>query len=251
MKIKSNQSGLAQVVVVALAVLVISVVGFAGWKVWATSKKDSERSKTETSATSSKPTPESTTPKLKTYKIPDGYTVYENKELGFKFSYPKVFGSFVEQPTSKGVRIYNSSEANESYGPGIYHYFTINSHLNVDQAIAARKYGPAVQFQNGKWITYETNPADVSNNKTGEEYKDSEGKNVTVKDNDGLKVYLFESIDEGTTFNKLVFVINNKLQIINLPYFSDGTYSAEQASPNDKSTYNDLQSKVFESIFKL
>ncbi len=34
MKIKSNQSGLAHVFIVALVVLAISVVGLAGWKVW-------------------------------------------------------------------------------------------------------------------------------------------------------------------------------------------------------------------------
>ena len=246
MKIKNDQSGIAHVAIVFLVVVVIGVIGLVGWKVW-----DSTQNTTNTDKTKQAPRTTSDLPAKKAYTLPAGYTLYENKELGFKFAYPKEFGSFTEQPVNKGMRIFNSSEATKAYGPGIYHYFTINSHLNENQAIAARKYGPAVWLKNGKWITYETNPADVSNNKVGEEYKDFEGKNVTSKDNNGLKVYLFENSDEGTTFNEFVFEINNKLQIINLPYFSDGTYGGEQSSPNDKTKYSDLQSKVFESIFKL
>ncbi|HSX17563.1 MAG TPA: hypothetical protein VLH86_05700 [Patescibacteria group bacterium] len=77
-----------EVVVVALVVL---LAGFGGWYVWQRGHKN------EPSVhTSSNSNEKVSSPTVKaTYKAPDGYVVYENKDIGFKFAYPKEWGTIV------------------------------------------------------------------------------------------------------------------------------------------------------------
>lgn len=50
------------------------------------------KSDNTTSTTASTPEPPATKPAANTFKTPDGYAVYENKTLGFKFAYPEAWG---------------------------------------------------------------------------------------------------------------------------------------------------------------
>jgi hypothetical protein len=66
MKLKNNQSGLAQIVIIALFVLLLGVIGFAGWKVWDGNNKPPTQP-TTTSNTAS-PQPEQKTSELQPEK---------------------------------------------------------------------------------------------------------------------------------------------------------------------------------------
>lgn len=87
MKITKFQSGFTAIHAL-LFLFIIGIIGFTGWKVY-----DADKS-------SKSPTTSAVTPIVKTddtkptvATIPIGFTAYENKELGFKFAYPKEWGS--------------------------------------------------------------------------------------------------------------------------------------------------------------
>lgn len=79
---KVDQSGFTAIHVVLILVL-LGIIGVAGWKVY-----DAGKASVKPAATTS-PVPAA---KKEAPKIPDGFVEYQNKELGFKFAYPKDWG---------------------------------------------------------------------------------------------------------------------------------------------------------------
>lgn len=238
-----NQKGFG-VIAALIVVVVIGVVGLSGWLVWHKNQK-SEPSKTATSVkqSSTSEVESSTT----SYKIPDGYTIYEDKRSGFKLAYPMEYGSFSPQDNINGVQVIKSSEPESQYGPGINGPFQIFTYPTADQAITSRKYGPQIKMQNGKWIVTEVNAADVIDNKVGDVYRDFEGKTVESQSNDGLAVYVLKSGDEGSEAYRLVFIAHNQLHEVYMPVFNDGLYGG--TVPNDKQAFTTLLTNVKDSIF--
>jgi hypothetical protein len=82
--IHKSQSGVADLTIVGL-LLIFAVVGFTGWRVWEARKDSNAKLDSGSSTTSANSEPSKQEP----YKVPDGYVVFEGKEQGFKFSYPK------------------------------------------------------------------------------------------------------------------------------------------------------------------
>ena len=86
MKKRNNQSGIAHIALILIIVL-IAGLGFAGWRVYTVNQENKKlkdtASKTETKPASKEEAPKST--------IPEGFVEYENKELGYKFVYPKTW----------------------------------------------------------------------------------------------------------------------------------------------------------------
>lgn len=240
---KNNQKGFGAVEALVI-VLILGLIGFGGWYIWHKSQKnepspsnahskDRDSSKGQTEEAS--------------YNVPEGYTVYEDKESGFTFSYPKEYGSFSSQGEVNGVQIIKSATPETQYGPGINGVFQVYTYDTADQAITSRKYGPQIKLQNGKWIVTEANESDVIGNKVGDVYKDFEGKVPASQTNKGLAVYTLKSGDEGSEADRLVFVTNGKLHEIYMPTFSDGLYGGDEA--NDKSIFTALLSNVRDSVF--
>ncbi len=112
MKLSKSQAGFTAVHMLLILVL-LGIIGFTGWKVYDAGK-------------SAKPAESSTaTPAVKKEesKIPDGFVEYENKELGFKFAYPKDWGEVKvdkvdnknnETPDTKGMVYRFSFSARQS-----------------------------------------------------------------------------------------------------------------------------------------
>jgi hypothetical protein len=90
-----NQKGFAHLGIVLLALFVILAVSFAGWKVYDSSK--SKTTDTQASSSPNKVTRQKAkeSPVQEKPKIPEGYVTYENKDIGFKFAYPKDWGTIV------------------------------------------------------------------------------------------------------------------------------------------------------------
>jgi len=240
---KNNQKGFG--VVEALVIIVIlGFVGFGGWYIWQKGQKN--ESNQSNANVNDKDSGKGQTQK-DSYKVPEGYTVYENKELGFTFAYPKEYGSFSSQGEVSGTQIIKSAVPKTQYGPGINGAFQIYTYATADQAITSRKYGPQIKLQNGKWIVTEANEADVIGNKVGDVYKDFEGNVPASQANKGLAVYTLKSGDEGSEMDRLVFVAKGKLHEIYMPTFSDGLYGGDVA--NDKSAFSTLLTNVRDSIF--
>lgn len=102
MKLTKNQSGIAHLAGILIVVLILGL-SFAAWRVYTVTKenkklKDSS-SKTETKTESN---------------TPEDFLEYENKDLGFKFAYPKEWGvarlsdtKYSQDPqTKKTINIY-------------------------------------------------------------------------------------------------------------------------------------------------
>lgn len=204
--------------------------------------------------------PDETT-KAEEYIVPEGYLVYENKDLGFKFAYPKEYGTFTEQSTYSGTSVselagvstyFESATPSAQTTPGTDGNFGLFNYDSATQAIIARKYSATVRLENDKWIVVEVNPADTVN-QVGQEYKGLDGKAVTASDKNGIETYSFERTDEGCMHYALVFVSNNKLNELTLPKFCDGvSYSTvENPTPADKAPYNTMYQNVLNSIAKL
>ncbi len=84
MKISRNQFGFSLLIILGV-LLSMGIVGFAGWKVYETNKSSKA---TDTTAETETATQTETKP-----TVPEGFVLYENKDLGIKFTHPKVWGT--------------------------------------------------------------------------------------------------------------------------------------------------------------
>lgn len=90
---RKDERGFAHLGVTVLTVVVILVIGFAGWKIYDNNKPaplsaTSNPSKVAREVSETSPTEDDA-------KVPSNYTTYENKDIGFKFSYPQEWGVIV------------------------------------------------------------------------------------------------------------------------------------------------------------
>ncbi len=242
---KKNQNGFSAVEGL-LILVIVGLLGGVGWYVWQNKQDDSSKTNISSSAKDER----EDKAQEEVYKVPEGYTLYENKELGFKFVYPKVYGNLTKQPDVNSIQILESAQPDQQYGAGINGIFTIYTYATADQTITGRKYGPQIKLQNGKWIVTEANESDVVGNKVGDEYKDFDKQVPASQTNNGLAVYTLKGGDEGTESDRLMFIANGKLHEIFLPSFSDGLYGNFDENPkaNDKTNFNELLNNVRDSV---
>lgn len=92
MKTHKNPKGFG-VVEMLLVPLAISIVGFAGWFVW--SRQEGKEGTTRTTLKDSAQQATTSKPESTNQTIPEDYATYENKNAGFKFSYPKNWGTLI------------------------------------------------------------------------------------------------------------------------------------------------------------
>lgn len=229
---------------IALLILVIAALGFAGYTVL-------QNNKTAESTTSAlEPVP--TQSRQTSYQTPDGYTAYQNKDLGFAFDYPSQYGQFTKEVLDpayasyyKDASILKASAALE-LSAGISKDIRLWQYSNNTTSIDSRKYGPKIQLKNNKWIVTEANESDVNQQKVGDEYRDGQGNALRAQNRNGLVTYLFNGGDEGVLADNLVFVANNKLYKIELS-FDTGTYG-DQAVQNDQKPYDIMLRTIQDSI---
>jgi hypothetical protein len=240
-------SVLASVVIV----LVIAIVGGVGYYVYSKNSKDNMQTHTTdrpSSINTDAVQDDAATDKAaeKPYRLPAGYVLYDNKELRFKFAYPNEYGEVAKQPTVNNVEIVRSDEPDVKFGPGISGKIQVFTYASADREITSRKYGPMIKLQGDKWIVTTPNESDMAANKAGDVYMDQAGKTVASKTNEGLRVYLLRSVDEGSESDRLVFISGGRLHELYLPAFSDGSYGGD--AENDKSAFDALLDNIWSSI---
>ncbi len=241
---KLNQQGIAHLTIIGL-ILIISIIGFVGWRVWDVRKDaDQKFNDGKTSQTS---------PQNLIYNENGSSTVkgeliiYKNSNRGFKFSYPKVYGNLkvVDQEDSS-ILLFPSLSTGS---PKVPIYEGIEGSIAVstgdkNKATYTRKYGPSVKLTNGKWIIMETNEGDPVKEKVGDTYKDYKSQK-----NGNLTIYTFESGDEGAIWYNLTFIANGYMSNIGLPYFDTGNGLGDgPLKLNDPKPYNELYKQVINSI---
>lgn len=234
------------------AVVIIGIVAFmggVGWYVW-----DSRQDKTQSAPTSASDQESSSENDSEetAYKIPDGYRYYENRDIGFKFAYPTDYKEVTTSATETGSQTLTSSEPIPTYVEGSTDAIKLTILSDPSAVFLTLKYGPHVKFIDGELIVQDVNPADEVN-KVGQPYKGWLSVQDVVKEVGGLKVYVMKGGDEGHTYYKYAFLLNDHVVIISLPGFYDGTAICPQAEckANDQAPYDEFGARVLESISKI
>ncbi len=253
-----GQRGFGAIEIIGIVLLVVIVSGL-GWYVW--SKKDTGSDSQNSFVATTKKTekPKNT---AKPYIVPSGYYVYENKEYGFKFAYPKEYGKTFKKNTTYGgapitsvypgaISFYESEKSPENVLPGTQGPISFVSYSSADQPVLARKYGPNVKISGKEVVVVKASSSDLTKNKPGDVYKDFNKESVTPKQTNGLSVFVLKDGDEGYYNDHFLFVINGKLYQLNVPGFNTGTYGPVDAKPNDRTKYNELYNNILNSISAL
>ncbi|HSX33695.1 MAG TPA: hypothetical protein VLF91_05170 [Candidatus Saccharimonadales bacterium] len=231
-----------------LVLLIVVILAAGGWYVWKKQAHTTMPAKSQTATVTKATQPP---------KAPAGYITYENKDLGFAFSYPKEYGAFtVTSSTDPIAALYmTSGTPSTNYAPGIGGNFSIVQLKPGQLELGTRKYSVEVTLTNGKWITTgEINPADTTN-VDGQEYRDFITKQ-TIQAREavgGLTVYHFVSGDEGSYNDRFVFLAKGKLTVINLPGFGEEDQNNFGTGKlyDKTAAYDPLVQKVGDSIYGL
>lgn len=243
---KHKQNGFT-VVEGFIIVVVVALIGFAGWFVWQDNKKD-DQSSTAPPDTSQEEQDEDGEPKEK-YTIPDGYKLYEDAEIGFKFAYPKNIGqlNIEEVPGNQNIISYRKSSGEDNvFAPYTYSYLIVQVNKKEGSVTNASKYGPMLEYTGGKWIVTAKQGGDLLN---GDYSIGSEYKATVARGANDTKVYDFSYEDEGCYRSKWVFESHGGLVQILLPKVCADELGDVPQERLD--TYNKEAERVLETITTL
>lgn len=151
---------------IALLILVVALIGFAGYTVWESNKPDEV-------LTNSTIEPAPLEPSQDTYEKPVGYVTYEDKNLGFKFDYPNQYGQFSKESIDPYLAEYYKNASIQKatskieVSAGISKDIRVWTYDDASTPIDSRKYGAKIQLKNNKWFVIEENVSDVNAQKNG------------------------------------------------------------------------------------
>ena len=158
---KTNQKGFSAIEGL-LILVIVGLIGGVGWYVWQ-SKKNADKSlttsQTQNAASPSKTTTQPTQELAKpVFTVHDGYTVYENKEIGFKFAYPKSWGTIVRIGDDRAdLRTdgLNGHALRTAFQNGNKNAFPRGNELNGDTAVGTDEglYGGGYIEKEGKYYS--------------------------------------------------------------------------------------------------
>lgn len=202
------------VIEVVIIIVIVGLVGGAGWYVWSARQNTDKNAKpAESSAVTTTPKKTEGTQK----KIPDGYKEYEDAQYGFSFAYPETVGAISPADAQGNASILayaNSVGKQDAFAP----YTESPLYVRVDKldgfVTRAAKYGPMLEYVNGKWIVSDKDGGDVNNGgrTIGDEYKA-----VVAKTVGSIKVYDLSSQDEGCYHALWVFKTSKAFTSITFP----------------------------------
>ena len=192
---KKNENGFAHLGLILIVVLVIGAVGFTGWKVYYKNRNETA-TQTQKSNTPNPAEKQNVAITKEEQKIPDGFVPYENKELGFKFAYPKEWGDVSLTDNSQAKQ--QQHEAGDRYSLR----FSKN-----------QRFFMALQSKDFKFLV----------GKDGSSCTPIDGFAITVKPTN-LKPY--EQREDGTTIVNKMLVDESGLFIAeSFEYVAEGSYA--------------------------
>jgi hypothetical protein len=213
---KRNQNGFG-IIGIIVVLLVLSVLGFATWY-FLKSKPTSDAPSKQSTTSSTRQTEETTkTAGEERFVTPAHYMEYKNAEIGFSFAYPKSVGELTAADTGGNpsyVGYYKSADTRDAF---LTHtqsplYVSINE---VDGYVgSAAKYGPMLEYKDGKWIVSDKQGGDVNhgNYSIGDVFPAKIAK--TIESN---PVYDFSYTDEGCYRSRWTFKKDQAFVNITLP----------------------------------
>lgn len=212
MRQQIREKGLAHLGLIIAVVVVVAAVAFGGWYVWDKNKNDKNSDGKNNSSQNNGSDNESG----EESKIPKGYIVYENKEFGFSFAYPEEVGALMaaNSENSDIVLYARSADNKDAFAP--YTSSSLDVQINKKDGFLTRagKYGPILEFKNGKWIVSDKEGGDILNAgyTIGAEYKPSVVR--TIK---GISIYDLSFADEGCHRTVWVFERSSTFVTVTLP----------------------------------
>ncbi|HTE57116.1 MAG TPA: hypothetical protein VK694_00070 [Verrucomicrobiae bacterium] len=246
MKLKQSQAGFS-VPHLLLGLVAVAIVGFAGWRVYEARKEanqsyDNAANANEVTKQDAKKKEE---PKKEAYKVPDGFTVYENKEYGFFMAYPQKWGQL--SPTADVSLVFVSTPA--AYDEKLASGARVGSNLYVriekkaGFKVGAYKYGPFISPEkSGNDIVWRVVEKDsgVEKYKVGDVYPLKSAQNKR-----GTKVYDLSFFDEGYHTG---WLLETSKAFVHLYTPSVGMEDMSVPTAADKKEFTELTEKVFNSF---
>ncbi len=248
---QKNQKGFTHFAVVLL-VLLLAVVGFAGWNVQQQNKQNkADPAAEDVKLTKKNSVAESTS--TKPVLLPEGWTEYKNTEYGFAFYYPKEYGSFTKGTVADYVsdRVASVFTSETPKTPSVVNSagaFNLSVYKTSNPVFQSNKYGPDITLKNDKWIVSDLRGQEADKNKVGSEFVDYDGKAVMPTAAGGLSIYTFQTCDEGTICDHLVFQHKGTLFDLAAPTFESG-YGNLPAQ--DTTAFTEMITTVIESFRSL
>lgn len=151
---KVSQKGFS-VVEILIVVVVVGLIGGAGWYVWQSNNKSDKSTNT---ASTTPTTTDKSTEKPAEETIPADYIWYENKEIGFKFAYPKSWGTIQRTGDDTPDLITNGLNGHAlrtAFQNGDKNTFPRGNGLNGDTAVGTDEglYGGGYIEKDGKYYS--------------------------------------------------------------------------------------------------
>ncbi len=177
------------------------------------------------------------------YVVPEGFVVYENKDYGIKFAYPKEWGTIAE--VDKGEALFNgTTEQFEDKAAEKSGKVSVVVRKKENYTTVLEKYGPELKLEEGKWVV-----ADPRTDSSPDNQKYAVGDVYAVpiaSEKPGQIVYDFSAGDEGCLLTRWIFEVKDGFVELTTPSLcgADMT-SASQANIAIDKAVND---KIVKSI---
>lgn len=169
--------------------------------------------------------------------IPEGYSLFSSTILGYSFAVPTEFGTIKQEVSfeqSNNVSTIFRSP-NQLIDKGIIGQLMITCYQDSKTDIIISSDIPSIQLKNNKWVI----SAVTSPKRAGEVYVDKTGKTPVAVKYDGIDIYSFTSAATEGSITQLAFVVNDKLNVIEIPH-SDSKAASSKV----------LEAKITEQIVK-
>jgi hypothetical protein len=213
-------------------IAVIGIIGLSGWFVWHKSTNNDSSASTQTTTTA--PAPSKATAPEK-YIVPDGFTLYEKPDYGFKFAYPTEWGE-LNKIRNEAEPTLIAETAEKSFTNG---YVGGKLSIRVDKATSfsqmAAYHGYDVKPERAgseyNWIVSSVAPGIENGIKVGDTF---DPQPELVYKNGGLRVYQFNLSHACGEWSALAFPVSYNFVSITVPSFCSMNVEAATEADADK-----------------
>jgi type II secretory pathway pseudopilin PulG len=203
---------------ILLVLVLVGIIGFAGWRVYESQKATNKS--LDNAANASNVVKPGEKQAAEEYKVPEGYTVYENKNLGFKFAYPEKWGQLQDKSGK-----FESSQISDGYIAGT---LKISSSPIGNFVFEPVSKGAVVKAEvTGNDVAWKVSDP----NTESEKYKagDLYSAPKVIFERNSLKVYDFPNAHATASWRKFVFKVGDNFILIETPSSAPAVAGQTQA----------------------
>lgn len=248
MQIHQSQKGFS-VPHLLLGLVGVAIIGFAGWRVYEARKEANKSYESASNANEVvKQDEKQEESKKEEYKIPEGYTLYENKDYGFKFAYPAGLGQ-LKAAIDSSVTMKLATPFQEKYPITGLEKSLVATVNTQEKFRVAAQYKGAIVKPTGQGTTYAWYVTETGQNtdvKAGDLF--SPAPKVAASPN-GVPVFDFPNGHANCWFHAWAFPVkNNHFVQIQLPDFCPSLDLSATERDASKAQYDAMKDAVLRSI---